>query len=35
MDEEKEWIDWDKNTPPDDIRGVFIKYKDGVYSDPQ
>ena len=29
MDEEKEWIDWNKHTPPEDIRGIFIKYEDG------
>ena len=27
-----DWIDWDKHTPPDDIRGFFIKYEDGFIS---
>ncbi len=29
-----EWIDWCKFTPPDDVKGLFIKYADGsVFSD--
>lgn len=27
MDEE--WIDWYKHTPPEDIKGILIKYEDG------
>jgi hypothetical protein len=28
-----DWIDWNKHTPPDDIRGIFILYEDGIYVD--
>ena len=25
----EEWIDWNAFTPPDDVKGIFIKYMDG------
>jgi hypothetical protein len=25
----EDWIDWDKFTPPDDVKGLLIKYSDG------
>lgn len=28
-----EWISWDKFPVPEDVKGIFIKYEDGVYSD--
>ena len=28
-----EWISWVDHPPPDDIKGILIKYTDGVYSD--
>lgn len=28
-----EWIEWDKFPVPEDVRGIFIKYEDGIYSD--
>ena len=28
MDEEKGWIDWERFTPPDDVKGIFIIYED-------
>jgi hypothetical protein len=24
-----EWIDWEKHSPPEDVKGFFIKYEDG------
>ena len=28
-----EWISWDEHPVPEDVRGIFIKYEDGVYAD--
>lgn len=28
-----DWIDWNKFPVPEDIRGIFIKYEEGIYSD--
>ena len=27
------WIDWNEFPVPEDIRGILIKYEDGVFSD--
>lgn len=28
-----EWIDWEMHPVPEDIKGIFIKYEDGIFSD--
>lgn len=28
-----DWIDWKTHPVPEDVRGIFIKYENGIYSD--
>ncbi len=29
----EEWINWEDHPVPEDIRGILIKYEDGIFSD--
>ncbi len=28
-----DWIDWKIHPVPDDVKGIFIKYSDGIFAD--
>jgi len=29
----EEWISWEKFPVPEDVKGILIKYEDGIFSD--